>query len=220
MEDRMYSIAIETLQRLPMYLRYLKELQSEGIDTVSSTTIAERFKSNPVQVRKDLASISDQSGKPRTGFEVDNLVYSITEFLGYNNINEAILVGAGQLGSALFNYDGFKNYGLNIVAAFDNNIEIKAKQIKGKPVLHISKLPSLVKRMGIHIGIITVPAESAQSVCDLMIESGIKAIWNFSPTHIVVPSNIALKNEDMATSLAVLSQRLSEILKNESDLNL
>lgn len=205
----------ETLQRLPGYLRYLKELQKQGVENVSSTAIAERFRCNSVQVRKDLSSVGGESGKPKTGFSVNALVGDISEFLGYNNINEAVLVGAGNLGNALLSYTGFNNYGLDIVAAFDSKAELAGKTVNGKRILEIEKLPGIVKRFKVFIGIITVPQESAQKVCDIMIEAGIKAIWNFSPRHLIVPENIAIMNVDMASSLAVLSQRLSEILKEE-----
>ncbi|MDD4839836.1 MAG: redox-sensing transcriptional repressor Rex [Clostridia bacterium] len=210
----MEGISKESLQRLPTYLRYLNELHLNGIESVSSTTIADRFKLNPVTVRKDLAFISEDGGKPKTGFSVADLVAEISEFLGYNNTQDAVLVGVGKLGSALLGYKGFSNYGLNIVASFDCKTDIQIDSTK-REINNISMLPDLVKRLGVNIGIITVPAESAQAVCDLMINSGIKAIWNFSPTHLITPDNIAIKNEDMAASLAVLSQRLTAILKNE-----
>ncbi|MEG2453758.1 MAG: redox-sensing transcriptional repressor Rex, partial [Clostridia bacterium] len=156
-------------------------------------------------------------GKPKTGFNVDELILKISSFLGYDNVDDAILVGVGKLGSALLGYKGFGNYGLNIVASFDVDDNIINGNDKGFKVFNISKLPNLVSRLKIKIGIITVPAESAQDVCDLMINSGIKAIWNFSPTQLVVPNNIAIKNEDIAASLAILSQKLAEILKREFD---
>ncbi|HKL73965.1 MAG TPA: redox-sensing transcriptional repressor Rex [Clostridia bacterium] len=209
----MSSISKETLQRLPGYLRHLKELQKQNIENVSSNAIAEVFQYNPVQVRKDFASIAGEAGKPKTGFSVNNLISDISEFLGYNNINEAVLVGVGNLGHALLSYSGFKNYGLEIVAAFDVNPE--KTLVHGHRVLDVKYMSDFVKRFNILIGIITVPQESAQAVCDMLITAGIKAIWNFSPTHLDIPNNIAIMNVDMASSLAVLSQRLSEIMKNE-----
>ncbi|MEG1985887.1 MAG: redox-sensing transcriptional repressor Rex [Clostridia bacterium] len=213
----MEGISQETLQRLPSYFRFLKELHSQGIESVSSTVIADKFKMNSVSVRKDLACVSADGGKPKTGFNVGELILKISSFLGYDNVDDAILVGVGKLGSALLGYKGFGNYGLNIVASFDVDDNIINGNDKGFKVFNISKLPNLVNRLKIKIGIITVPAESAQDVCDLMINSGIKAIWNFSPTQLVVPNNIAIKNEDIAASLAILSQKLAEILKREFD---
>lgn len=212
----MSTISKETLVRLPSYLRFLKELDHTETDTISSSLIAERFNLNPVLVRKDLASVSADGGKPKTGFSVSELIADISDILGYNNTQEAILVGVGKLGSALLGYQGFSNYGLKIVAAFDSNKDIISSRNNGVHIYDIKKLPTILKRLMVHIGIITAPAEYAQEICDIMIKSGIKAVWNFSPTNLVVPCDIAIKNEDMAASLAVLSQRLSEILKKQN----
>lgn len=209
----MEDISKESLKRLPSYLIFLKELHSEGIESISSTTIAEHFKINSVSVRKDLAFVSADGGKPKTGFCIATLIAELSDFLGYNNTQDAVIVGVGRLGSALVSYEGFKSYGLNIIAAFDKNPKITAVDSLGRMIYDIKKMPELVKRLGVKIGIITVPTESAQEVCDMMIKAGIKGIWNFAPTHLITPDNIAIKNEDMAASLAVLSQRLSEILK-------
>ncbi len=211
----MEEISKESLQRLPSYLRYLKQLHESNVTHVSSTNIAERLYLNPVSVRKDLAFVSVAGGKPKTGFKVVELIKEISSFLGYNNVKDAVIVGVGKLGSALIGYKGFDAYGLKIVACFDNNKAIQSTQSSDKPVFDIHKMPDLVNRLNVKIGIITVPSNSAQEVCDLMIESGIKAIWNFSPTQLVTPSNIAVKNEDMAASLAVLSKQLDKILENE-----
>ncbi|MEG1556474.1 MAG: redox-sensing transcriptional repressor Rex, partial [Bacteroidales bacterium] len=118
------GISKATLNRLPTYFYYLKERIKEGEHYISSTTIAESLKLNPIQVRKDLAFVSSTAGKPRMGFEINELINDIETFLGYNNVDDAILVGVGQLGRTLLSYDGFKNYGLNIVAAFDSNEDI------------------------------------------------------------------------------------------------
>lgn len=212
----MSSISKETLQRLPGYLRHLKELQKQGVENVSSNAIAEIFHYTSVQVRKDLSSIGGEAGRPKTGFSVNSLISDISEFLGYNNINEAVLVGVGNLGHALLSYSGFKNYGLDIVGAFDVNPNIKL--VHGHKVYDLSKLTSYIKQFNVLIGIIAVPQESAQDICDMMIGAGIKAIWNFSPSNLVIPENIAIINVDMASSLALLSQRLSKILKKEKNL--
>jgi redox-sensing transcriptional repressor len=194
----------------------LKALQKEGVENISSNAIAEVFHYTSVQVRKDLASIGGEAGKPKTGFSVNSLISDISEFLGYNNINEAVLVGVGNLGHALLSYSGFKNYGLDIVGAFDINPKITL--VHGHKVYGLNQLTSYIKQFDVLIGIIAVPQESAQEICDLMIKTGIKAIWNFSPCNLIIPENIAIINVDMASSLALLSQRLSEILKKEKNL--
>jgi len=204
------AVSKATLERLPMYYRYLVELQRSGVKNVSSVIIADDMKLNSIQVRKDLACISSIAGKPKTGFDVDELIKDISIFLGYNNTTDAVIIGIGQLGKTLLSYAGFDNYGLKIIAGFDVNEEICNITINGKKILPMNKLQDFLKRTNVHIGIITVPKEVAQGVCNLLVAAGIKAIWNFAPTHILVPDDVVVKNEDMAASLAILSNKLKE----------
>ena len=209
------NVSKATIGRLPAYHRYLKEKLAEGEKTISSTSIAEDLHLNAVQVRKDLSVISTVAGKPKLGFEIAELIEDINRILGYDNVTDAVLVGAGGLGSALAGYDGFKNYGLNIVAVFDSDPEIIDSTVNGIKVFDAAQIQHLVRRLNVLIGIITVPKSAAQKVADELIEGGVRAIWNFAPVHLNVPENIAVKNEDMAASLAILSKRLAEILNSE-----
>ena len=204
------NISKHTLQRLPMYLSYIQGLPEDAPKNISATTIAEALQLNDVQVRKDLASVSS-SGKPKVGYNVKDLIAELEAFLGYNDIDNAVIVGAGSLGKALLNYSGFKAYGLNIIAAFDLCEE--PTEFQGKTVFPIAQLGSFCRKANVHIGIITVPASSAQEICDLLVESGIRAIWNFAPVHLVVPDGILVQNENMASSLALLSNHLREQMK-------
>lgn len=204
------NISKHTLQRLPMYLSYIQGLPEDAPKNISATTIAEALQLNDVQVRKDLASVSS-SGKPKVGYNVKDLIAELGAFLGYNDIDNAVIVGAGSLGKALLNYSGFKAYGLNIIAAFDLCEE--PTEFQGKTVFPIAQLGSFCRKVNVHIGIITVPASSAQEICDLLVESGIRAIWNFAPVHLVVPDGILVQNENMASSLALLSNHLREQMK-------
>lgn len=197
------------LKRLPRYLNYLRGKQEDGLERISSTVIAADLMLNSVQVRKDLAYVSD-SGKPRTGFSVDELICDIELFLGYGNTKDAVLVGAGHLGKTLLAYDGFEGYGLHILAAFDIREELVGTEVYGKPVFPMSRLPEMTGRLCAHIGIITTPADAAQAVCDLLVAGGVQAIWNFAPVHLDVPENVIVQNEDIAASLALLSNRLAE----------
>lgn len=165
-------------------------------------------------MRKDLALVSCK-GRPKTGYAIDHLIADITSFLGYDNVDEALLVGAGHLGKALLSYKGFDEYGLNIVAAFDINENIIGSTVNEKQILHINNIKNFCSQLKVCIGIIAVPAESAQQVCDILIESGILAVWNFSPVHLKVPDHILVQNENMATSLAVLSKHLVEKMAND-----
>ncbi len=203
------GISKSVLQRLPIYLGYLKSLPHTAPLNISATTLAAALKMGEVQVRKDLALVSS-SGKPKIGYIASDLIEYIEKFLGYKDVNDAVILGAGKLGRALLDYKGFEAYGLNIVGAFDIDDSLACKTESEKYIFSLSKFDDLCKRMKIRIGIITVPAESAQVVCDLMIKNGILAIWNFAPTHLCVPDNILVQNENMASSLALLSHHLIE----------
>ena len=211
-ENVAQKISNSVLKRLPVYLSYLKSLPEDAPENISATTLAAALNMGEVQVRKDLALVSD-GGRPKIGYQRLGLVEDIEQFLGYDNTNDAVLIGAGKLGRALLGYSGFSEYGLNIVAAFDSDASVAGTAASGTPVLPLSALEDLCSRRKILIGILTVPAAAAQGVCDLLIRNGIKAIWNFAPTHLDVPPQILVQNENMATSLAVLSKHLSAQMK-------
>ena len=208
------TITNRMLQKLSMYLIYLKGLPEGHPEYISATMIAEGLNMGEVQVRKDLALISD-GGRPKIGYNRERLIEDIEVYLGYDNTNDAVLIGAGKLGRALLGYSGFAEYGLNIVAAFDENDAIIGTSKSGKPIMHLSRLGEICRREQIKIGIITVPAEQAQGVCDLLISNGILAIWNFAPKHLNVPDHILVQNENMAASLALLCKHLNEQMKSE-----
>ena len=208
------KISNSVLKRLPVYLSYLKSLPEDAPENISATTLAAALNMGEVQVRKDLALVSD-GGRPKIGYQRLGLVEDIEQFLGYDNTNDAVLIGAGKLGRALLGYSGFAEYGLNIVAAFDENDAIIGTSKSGKPIMHLSRLGEICRREQIKIGIITVPAEQAQGVCDLLISNGILAIWNFAPKHLNVPDHILVQNENMAASLALLCKHLNEQMKAE-----
>lgn len=207
------EISKSVLKRLPTYLNYLNSLPKDAATYISATTLANALGMGEVQVRKDLAQVSD-GGRPKIGYLREHLIEDISQFLGYDNTTDAILVGAGKLGQALLGYSGFDAYGLNILAAFDANIT-KPKEVDGKPLLPMSDLKDFCRENKILMGIITVPAASAQQVCNKMIDCGIKAIWTFAPVHLDVPENILVQNENMATSLAVLSMHLQAQMKDK-----
>lgn len=207
MSDR--CVSKQTLQRLPGYLNFLKKPGTQPQKYVSATMIAEALGLNDVVVRKDLASVCSL-GRPKVGYARTALIRELEEFLGYDNDQDAVLVGAGKLGQALLSYSGFPQYGLNILAGFDSDPRLFDSEVAGKKILPMEKLPGLCRRMGVHIGIITVPGEHAQTVCDQLIDSGILAVWNFANTHLIVPEGILVQNENMAVSLALLSNHLKE----------
>lgn len=200
----------QALKRLPLYMSYLKKIEEET-EYISSSTVAKALDLNDVQVRKDLAAVCKSSGVPKRGFAVYDLIRGISDFLGYENSTDAILVGAGNLGMALMSYKGFEKYGINIVAAFDTRPEI----IDNVRIFDMSKLTEMCKRLQVKIGIITVPETEAQNVCNTLVKSGIMGIWNFSPAHLKAPEEILVQNENMASSLAVLSNHLRDRMKND-----
>ena len=192
-----------TLKRLPFYLDLLKQKKEQSIEYISSSQIAKELGLHDVQVRKDLATASKLGGKPKVGYEINELIRDIEEYLGCYNTNKAVLVGVGSLGKALLGYKGFKNYGLEIVGAFDSYSGIIGEKIKGVVVHSLDSLPSFIEENNIHIGIITVPVEHAQEVCDKLVSCGVQAIWNFAPSILNVPEGIFIQTENMASSLAV-----------------
>jgi len=206
------AIPEPVLRRLPVYYQYLRKLNLEAPkEYISCARIAEDLNTLAIQVRKDMA-ITGAQGRPKVGYKVAELIKAIEIFLGWNNTSEAYLVGAGNLGSALLGYQGFKDYGLNIIAAFDASPDKIGSEIYGKKVLSVKKLPEMIKRMGIKIGILTASASCAQELTEIMVNAGIKAIWNFAPVKISVPEGIIVQHENLASSLAVLSKRLALLL--------
>ena len=202
------AVSRQTISRLPVYLGYLRSLEGSML-TISATAIAEALSLNDVQVRKDLAAVSS-SGKPKIGYVTADLISELENFLGYNSPSDALLAGAGKLGRALMSYQGFNAYGLNIVAAFDTDPNLINTQEAGKSILPLSQMKQFCEERRVRIGIITVPAACAQERSELMLESGILAIWNFAPVRLNVPDTILVQNENMASSLALLRSHLGE----------
>ena len=202
------AVSRQTISRLPVYLGYLRSLEG-SLPTISATAIAEALSLNDVQVRKDLALVSG-GGKPKVGYVVEHLIDDIGRYLRYDYVDRAVLAGAGNMGHALMCYEGFARYGLDIVTAFDNNAGVIGTYINGKRVLPIEEMGSICSKQDIKIGIITVPAAAAQDVCNIMVQSGIKAIWNFAAVKLNTPKGVIVQNEDLVASLAVLSRHLKQ----------
>ncbi len=201
-----YSISKATLGRLPRYLEYLRNL-SEAHRTVSATAIAKGLALGDVQVRKDLAAVSG-AGKPKIGYERDKLISDLERHLGYKRVTNAVLVGAGKLGRALLDYDGFEDFGIRIIAGFDCNEQVIRIGGTAKSILPIGNLKTYCTENEVRLGIITVGQGSAQDVCDRLVQSGVSAIWNFAPCRLRVPPGVLLKQENLALSLAYLNNQL------------
>lgn len=202
------TLSKATLGRLPEYLEYLKSLPADESPCISATAIAKSLGLGDVQVRKDLSAVSG-AGKPKIGYNRQELIKSLEDALGRNKITDAVLVGAGQLGRALLNFDAFTNFGVRIKAAFDRNEQLFQIGSGKKSILPIRTFSQYCKENSIKIGIITVGAGSAQEVCDTMVQNGIKAIWNFAPCHLNVPPDVIVQQENLALSLAHLNSLIS-----------
>ncbi len=205
----MIKIPTSTLKRLPQYLEVLRQLKRAGLKEVSSTKISVFADVHPTLVRKDL-SFANVNSNPKTGYRVSELSAAIEKLLNWNDTSASFLVGVGHLGSALLGYQEFNQKGLSIVAGFDNNPDLIGSVVHGVPVFSALDFTAMAIRDCVQIGIITVPPESAQLIADIMVHSGIRAIWNFTPQKIIVPPNIIVEYVDMFASLAVLSRRLAE----------
>ena len=205
------NMSRQALKRLPVYMSYLKSINNGENEYISSAAVAKALGLNEVQVRKDLGAVCKSTGVPKRGFLIRDLIGGISDYLGYESSKVAVLIGAGNLGMALMSYRGFENYGIRIVAAFDTNTAITDNE----KIFNISKLGEICREYNVKIGVITVPEKSAQAACDLLVENGIKAIWNFAPTYLKAPEDILVQNENMASSLALLSNHLREKMAEE-----
>lgn len=203
-----------TLRRLPWYLAYVNMLNARNVEFVSSTQIAKDLNVDASQIAKDLSCLNIK-GKTRIGYEVKMLEQVLQDFLGFKEVHNAILIGVGSLGGALIQDSGLSRYGLNIVAGFDVNPAIIGTKICGTPIYNIADLEYKRKALKAEIAIIAVPVDQAQSVADLTVANGIKALWNFTPSRIKLSDNIVVQNTSIYSHLAVMYNRL-DIQKQQS----
>lgn len=199
-----------TIRRMPTYLHKLMELHAEGAPFVSTTVLANYMNLEPIVVRKDL-EITGISGQPGVGYKTDELIAAIRNFLGWNNIFEACLVGAGSLGSALLGYEGFEEYGLRISLVFDADPRKIGAVVHGREIHDIGRISELLKPGTVRLGLICVPAAYAQGVADLLVANGITAIWNFANVSLKVPEGIAVQREVIAGGFALLSVKIAQL---------
>lgn len=194
-----------TFERLKLYYRLLIDIEEEYI---SSESIARMLKVQPEQVRKDLSYL-ETVGKPKVGYKVEELRRELDELFGLKKETSVIIVGAGRLGTALANYPGFRKYGIEIVAIFDNDPQKIGQFVSDLVVLPLKDLKRVVKRFNVEIGVICVPKEAAQEVANLLVGCGIKGIWNFAPINLEVPDDVLVVNEDITQSLLTLKHMLN-----------
>lgn len=193
-----------SLQRLPIYLNYLRSIDKRKNFYISSGKIAAELGMGEVLVRKDLA-YTEAVGRPKVGYVTEELIFALENYLGCNELKNAVIVGVGGLGRAILGYGGFKNYGIEMVAAFDNDEKKIGSYIAGKPVLSIENLNQGLKDYDAFLAVLTVPANVAQNVAEKLYKAGVKAILNFAPVQIDLPENVVVRNIDVAANLAVLT---------------
>jgi redox-sensing transcriptional repressor len=201
-----------TVRRLSYYVVYLQELYEKGLHTISSTQIADELSFDPTQVRKDL-QYTGIMGQPKIGFDIAPTIQAIKACLHWQECEGAFLVGSGNLGKAIMNYDGIKDLGIRFVAAFDNDPMKIGSFINGIEILDIERLPVLAKIMKVKVAVLAAPVEEAQECADFIIKSGINAIWNLLPCRIKAPENIIIEEAHMLQSLAVLTSKLASFKK-------
>jgi redox-sensing transcriptional repressor len=205
---------LPSIRRLPTYLDKLIQMRQSGLDTVSTTVLAKYMNLESIVVRKDL-EITKVNGQPGVGYKIKELIEGIKDFLNWNNTSDAILVGAGSLGSALLGYQGFEDYGMNIIAAFDADVNKIGKKIYNREVFAVKRLSELAARLHIQLGVLCVPAEYAQETAELMVKGGIKAIWNFTNISLALPDDVVVQREVIASGFAVLSIKLKQKLQED-----
>ncbi|MBE6402106.1 MAG: redox-sensing transcriptional repressor Rex [Lentisphaeria bacterium] len=214
MNDNRKVPKLPSVKRLPSYLHELKLLRDQQQQMVSTTYLAQKLGLEPIIVRKDL-ELASSTGSPGVGYSVQSLIDGIENFLGWNNETPVVLIGVGNLGTALLGYRGFAEYRFNIIAAFDNDPEKVGSSVHGKPVYHVDYLHDFARNMQIEIAILSVPCEYAQKAAENIANAGLKAIWNFTNTTLNLPPDIVQQRVNMAGDLAELSVKLSGKLWND-----
>lgn len=196
-----------TIRRLPWYLSYVRMLDNLHVEYVSSTQISKELNVQSSQIAKDLSFLNIR-GKTRIGYEVKSLIMELEGFLGFNREHDAVVIGTGSLGTALMQDHGLEHYGLKIVAGFDIRPEVIGKRLGGLPVYDVHELAAWQREHHVSIAILTVPVENAQEIADLVIASGMTALWNFTPYRIKAPENVVIANTSIYAHLAIIYNRM------------
>ena len=209
------GISQAVIGRLPRYFRYLGELKDEGVERISSQDLSRLMKVTASQIRQDFNNFGG-FGQQGYGYNVKYLYEEIGKILGLDVEHHLIIVGAGNLGQALANYMNFEKRGFITQGIFDVNPELFGKEVRNLTVQPMEMIEQCIQENNIDIAVLTIPKSSAVEVAEKLVGYGIKAIWNFAPAHLDVPSNILVQYENMATSLAVLSVHLQAQIKEKN----
>lgn len=209
MERAQTSISMSVIRRLPKYYRYLSELVEKGVTRISSKEFGRILGFTASQIRQDLNCFGG-FGQQGYGYNVKELKDEIANILGLNKNNDAIIIGAGNLGQAIANYSGFRGSGFVLKAMFDINPRLVGISIRDIKIKDIDEMADFIKEAKINVGIICTPKEGSQGVADRLAKAGIKAIWNFSPTDLNVPEDVIVENVQLSESLMVLAYLINE----------
>ncbi len=205
MQDNRISEAV--ISRLPKYYRYLSELEAKGVQRVSSSKMSADMGLNASQIRRDLNCFGG-FGQQGYGYQVNNLKNEIKKILGIGKKYTAVVVGAGNIGQALFKYTNFAEEGYNLAAIFDADPSVVQKEIEGVVVRPIEELADFVINNEVNLGVITAPKQHAQRIADELVLLGVKGIWNFAPVDVVARKGVCVENVHLSDSLFVLSYRM------------
>ncbi len=193
--------------RLPLYVRALDQMRGSGVEVVSSLSLGEKLQIMPAQIRKDL-SYFGRFGKRSRGYNVRYLLSELRNIMGLDQQWKAALVGVGRLGRAVVSYPGFAREGFHLVAVFDISHELIGTETDGSVVQDMKDLDRVIKKQGIHIGIVAVPEEHAQAVVDQLVECGVRGILNYAPISPQVPDGVWVRNIDPVLALQTLTFHL------------
>lgn len=209
MDKKKNNISMAVIKRLPKYQRYLQELLDNDVDRISSKELSEKIGFTASQIRQDLNCFGD-FGQQGYGYNVRDLSNEIRSILGLTKDYNTIIIGAGNIGQAIANYSRFDRLGFSLIGVFDANPKLIGLRIREVEIEDIDKLPGFIQNNKVDIGIICVPKNSAQNVCDALVQNDVKAIWNFAPTDLVIPDDVVVENVHLSESLLTLSYLLKD----------
>lgn len=209
MEKKKNNISMAVIKRLPKYHRYLSELLKNDVDRISSKELSEKIGFTASQIRQDLNCFGD-FGQQGYGYNVKDLYNEISAILGLSKEYRHVIIGAGNIGQAIANYTRFDKLGFQLEGIFDANPKLIGLRIRDIEIQDIDNLPSFLQTHKIDIGVICVPKNNAQKVCNLLVENGVKGIWNFAPTDLIVPDDVVVENVHLSESLLTLTYLLKE----------
>ncbi|MFL0246437.1 redox-sensing transcriptional repressor Rex [Candidatus Clostridium stratigraminis] len=209
MDKKKNNISMAVIKRLPKYHRYLQELLENDIDRISSKELSEKIGFTASQIRQDLNCFGD-FGQQGYGYNVKDLSNEIRSILGLTKDYNTIIIGAGNIGQAIANYTRFDRLGFSLLGIFDANPKMVGLSIRDVEIKDVDNLPEFLHKNKVDIGIICVPKNSAQKVCDALVKNGVKAIWNFAPTDLEIPEDVVVENVHLSESLLTLSYLLKD----------